>query len=149
MLRFYKIQKPPSKDVVKACIDSVKVPDVQTLQSTLLDASKPSQVSVTEAILWCRGAHKLFDMNASKLAEIHGLQQKLESLAAQGLKKDLVEVQTTIDALCALGFQPASASSGIGDVKEAYEDLLDHVYDHRYQLRRSLRLAYMSRTMNA
>jgi len=147
MLRFYKVLKRPSKVSVQQCIDLVKAPDFKTFSIDIEDVPQNTH-TLNAAIVWCRGAHKLFDMEPTKLEVIHTIQRHLESFAAQGLQKDPVKVLETIKKLQSLGFSNVEAS-GAGNREEAYEDLLDHVNDHKYQLRRSLRLAYEARIMNA
>lgn len=149
MLRFYKVQKPPSKAIVQQTLDSVKTLDFQTFASqTHVKSSEALGIDgLNGALLWCKSAHKMFDVDAPKLDTISKIQQELESLAAQGSHKDVSKLRSALNSLAKLGYEPSEVNEH-GDLKEAYEDYLDHIYDQKASLRRSMRLAYATRSMN-
>jgi hypothetical protein len=156
MLRFSKVQKKLSKSEVSKWCGSAKEFTAGGGSSGggphggAPRTSRPARTAsdtINSALMWCKSAHKLFDMDNSKLDLIAGLQEKLESCAAAGRScTDRHECSQIVEALRHLGYEDSVFDQEAVE-SEAHETLKDYEQEACREVRRALRISYEERVL--
>lgn len=141
MLRFSKVQKKSKSDVALCCSS------VKNFLKANKSHEKPSHSSkINTALLWCRSAHKLFDMDSTKLSSIALLQEKLESLAASGTLVEANALAPVLAELETFGFEIDTFTQEASDTDEK-ESNKEYEQEACKEIRRALRICYEEREL--
>ena len=157
MLRFSKVQKKLTKsDVALWCTaaKSAAAKDTNNNRPAYAGGGSSSSVdAINGALLWCRSAHKMFDMDSTKLESIAHLQSKLESLAASGGSHDgtsghngLKDLKGILEDLKTYGYEPVQFTQQAPDIEEI-ESYKDYEKEACREMRRALRICYEEREL--